>query len=47
MNIREQLITLADIDYKNFHSRLMPTVNPDKLIGIALYYREANGQLDT
>ena len=32
--IRETLISMADLRYKSFHSRLMPTVSPDKIIGI-------------
>jgi len=32
--IREQLLTMADPAYKDFHSRLIPTVNPQVIIGI-------------
>lgn len=32
--IREQLFALQDTEYKAFHSRLMPTVNPDLIIGV-------------
>ncbi len=32
--ILEQLMELQDIDYKQFHSKLMPTVNPDVIIGV-------------
>ena len=32
--VRESLISMKDDEYKNFHSKLMPTVNPDKIIGI-------------
>ena len=32
--LQEKLFSLQDIEYKNFHSKLMPTVNPDTIIGI-------------
>lgn len=32
--IQEKLFALADSDYKQFHCRLMPTVNPDRVIGV-------------
>lgn len=32
--IREKLLSLADEDYKAFHSKLMPTVDTDKIIGV-------------
>lgn len=32
--VRESLLSMKDDKYKNFHSKLMPTVNPDKIIGI-------------
>jgi len=32
--IREQLFALQDIEYKKFHSKLMPTINPDVIIGV-------------
>ena len=32
--IRERLFSLADEKYKAFHSKLMPTVDSDKLIGV-------------
>ncbi len=34
MDISKQLFTLADEKYKKFHASLMPTVNPEKIIGI-------------
>lgn len=34
--IRTELISMADSDYKTFHSRLMPTVSPEKIIGIRI-----------
>lgn len=32
--IRNRLFSLADEDYKAFHSKLIPTVNSDKIIGV-------------
>lgn len=32
--ILSRLFELQDIDYKNFHSKLIPTVNPDVIIGV-------------
>ncbi len=32
--ITEQLFSLRDEKYKQFHSKLMPTVNPDVIIGV-------------
>lgn len=32
--IRERLFSLADEDYKEFHSKLMPTVDKEKIIGV-------------
>ena len=32
--VRESLLSMKDDEYKNFHSKLIPTVNPDKIIGI-------------
>lgn len=32
--LQEKLFSLQDIEYKSFHSKLMPTVNPDTIIGI-------------
>lgn len=32
--IQKKLFTLADTDYKQFHCRLMPTVNQDTVIGV-------------
>ena len=33
-DLQTQLFHLADETYKEFHSKLMPTVNPEKIIGI-------------
>lgn len=33
-NIRLKLFSMQDLSYKEFHSKLMPTVNPDKIIGV-------------
>lgn len=32
--LQEKLFNLQDIEYKAFHSKLMPTVDPDAIIGI-------------
>ena len=32
--LKQKLFEMADADYKNFHKRLIPTVNPDRIIGI-------------
>ncbi len=32
--LQKQLFELQDLKYKEFHQKLMPTVNPDKVIGI-------------
>lgn len=32
--ITEQLFALQDLEYKKFHSKLMPTINPDVIIGV-------------
>ncbi len=32
--IRERLFSLSDEKYKAFHSKLMPTVDPEKIIGV-------------
>lgn len=34
MNLEEKLFSMQDLEYKKFHSRLMPTVNPETIIGI-------------
>ncbi len=34
MNITDRLFSMQDIAYKEFHCRLMPTVNPDIVIGV-------------
>lgn len=34
MNIQKELFTMQDIKYKAFHSKLMPTVNPELIIGV-------------
>lgn len=33
-DIEDRLFALQDKEYKEFHSRLMPTVNPDTIIGV-------------
>ena len=32
--LQKELFSLKDDDYKTFHSKLMPTINPDTIIGI-------------
>ena len=32
--LQKELFALQDLKYKDFHQKLMPTVNPDKVIGI-------------
>lgn len=32
--IQNQLFELQDLEYKAFHSKLMPTINPDTIIGV-------------
>ena len=34
MDIQKELFKAADKDYKIFQSRLMPTINPDRIIGV-------------
>ena len=34
MNIREELFALQDLKYKDFQGKLMPTVDPDTIIGV-------------
>ena len=34
MNIQAKLFELQDPDYKEFHAKLMPTINPDVIIGV-------------
>lgn len=34
MNVREELFKNQDLDYKAFHSRLIPDIPPDKIIGV-------------
>ena len=33
-SIMEQLFALQDLEYKRFHSKLMPTITPDVIIGV-------------
>ena len=33
-SITEQLFALQDLEYNQFHSKLMPTINPDVIIGV-------------
>ena len=34
MNITERLLSMQDEAYKEFHCKLMPTINPDTVIGV-------------
>lgn len=34
VTIKEQLCALQDLKYKKFHSKLMPTISPDVIIGV-------------
>lgn len=34
LNIQKDLIAFSDTEYKNFHSKLIPTVNPDLILGV-------------
>lgn len=34
MSIKQELLNLKDEEYKKFHAKLIPTVNPDTIIGI-------------
>jgi len=36
MNVQKELFKIADKDYKVFSSGLMPTVNPDRIIGVRI-----------
>lgn len=36
MSLREELFSNQDLEYKAFHSKLVPTVNPDKIIGVRI-----------
>lgn len=36
MNLREELFKNQDLEYKAFHSKLLPNVNPDKIIGVRI-----------
>lgn len=35
-SVTKHLFEMQDLEYKNFHSKLMPTINPDKVIGIRI-----------
>lgn len=49
--IREKLFSLQDTDYKDFHSRLMPDIDPNLIIGIRIpelrkLAKELNGSIE-
>ena len=35
-DLQKELFLLKDDEYKTFHSKLMPTINPDTIIGIRI-----------
>lgn len=36
MNLREELFENQDLEYKSFHSRLIPNIDPDEIIGVRI-----------
>jgi len=36
MNIEKKLFEMQDLKYKEFHSKLMPNINPDLIIGVRI-----------
>ena len=34
MDIQKELFAMQDMAYKEFHEKLIPTVNPDTVIGV-------------
>ena len=36
MNIREELFANMDLEYKQFHTRLVPNINPNSIIGVRI-----------
>lgn len=36
MNIREELFANMDLEYKQFHTRLVPNINPNRIIGVRI-----------
>ena len=36
MNIQERLFSLQDKEYQAFHARLVPTIDPDRIIGVRM-----------
>ena len=36
MNIREELFANMDLEFKRFHTRLVPNINPDRIIGVRI-----------
>ena len=34
MNIIEDLFKMQDLEYKSFHSKLIPTINPNTIVGV-------------
>ena len=36
MNVREELFANMDLEFKRFHTRLVPNINPDRIIGVRI-----------
>jgi len=36
MDVRQELLNCADINYKEFHKKLVPTVDENKIIGVRI-----------
>lgn len=36
MDVRQELLSCADINYKEFHKKLVPTVDENKIIGVRI-----------
>ena len=36
MDIRERLFSLGDPEYREFHARLVPTIDPERIIGVRM-----------
>ena len=36
MNVREELLKNQDVKYKEFHCKLIPNVDSDKIIGVRI-----------
>lgn len=36
MNVREELFNLQDLKYKQFHSKIVPNIGPERIIGVRI-----------